>query len=306
MDHVLKVEKLCKHIGKKAIVQDATFSVRAGEIMGFLGPNGAGKTTTIKMILGLLKIDSGRVRIGGYDAVRQPEQARESVGGIIENPEMYAYLSGRKNLQIYANMYPGITRARIDEVISMVKLGDRIDDKVRRYSLGMRQRLGVAQAIMHRPRLLILDEPTNGLDPMGIKELRDTLQLLARQEGVGVLISSHQLAEMELMCDRVCIIDGGKIIATRDLHADEDQQEQLHIAVKDPQQAAATCSRLLPDLAFTAEDGVLCTRCDHGRIPQLVATMVQAGLEIYAVTPHRDSLEDMFLQTTTGSKGQIQ
>lgn len=212
MSAVLELKNVSKIMNGKALVEDISFTINKGEIFGFLGPNGAGKTTTIKMITGLYSISKGEIYIGGKSVKKNFEKALKGVGGIIENPEMYGYLTGRENLKLYARMHGGISKERINEVVKLVKLGNRIDDKVSRYSLGMRQRLGVAQALLHNPSLLILDEPTNGLDPMGIKELRETLRDLAEKEGLSVMVSSHLLSEMELMCDRFGIIDGGKMI----------------------------------------------------------------------------------------------
>lgn len=215
METVLKLRDVTKVIDKATIVENINFDVQKGEIFGFLGPNGAGKTTTIKMITGLYKITNGEIFINGIDVRRDFEKALDGVGGIIENPEMYGYLSGIDNLKLYANMHDNVTKERIDEVVRLVKLEKRIHDKVKKYSLGMKQRLGLAQALLHKPKLLILDEPTNGLDPMGIKELREMLRKIADEEGIGVLVSSHMLGEMELMCDRYGIIDDGKMIGIR-------------------------------------------------------------------------------------------
>ena len=175
MDTILKCEKLCKTFGKKEILKNVSLEVKQGDILGFIGPNGAGKTTTIKLILGLQSITSGKVNINGYDIEKEFKHAIKKVGAIVENPDMYMYLSGYQNLELVANLYKGVTKGRIDEVVKLVKLEKRINDKVSKYSLGMRQRLGIAQAILHKPNLLILDEPTNGLDPEGIKEMRELL-----------------------------------------------------------------------------------------------------------------------------------
>ena len=165
-----------------------------------------GKTTTIKLILGLQSITSGKVTINGYDIEKEFTKAIRKVGAIIENPDLYMYLTGFENLKLVANMYKEIDRTRIMEVVKLVKLDNRINDKVSKYSLGMRQRLGVAQAILHKPNLLILDEPTNGLDPEGIKDLRELLKDLSQKENMAIFISSHNLAEIETLCNKVCII----------------------------------------------------------------------------------------------------
>ena len=179
---ILECKNLKKKFGKKEVIKGVIFSLEEGDILGFIGPNGAGKTTTIKLILGLQGIDEGKVLINSYDIENDFVKAIEKVGTIVENPDMYMYLSGRKNLELFCNMYKGIEKSRIDEVIELVGLGNRIDDKVSKYSLGMRQRLGIAQAILHKPNLLILDEPTNGLDPEGIIELRESSLFPLKQD----------------------------------------------------------------------------------------------------------------------------
>ena len=208
MEVALKIDHLNKYFGKRQILHDICMEVYAGEVFGFLGPNGAGKTTTIKIVVGLLRLDEGDVQIHGHSITKHFEDAMACVGGIVENPELYKYMTGRENLRQYARMRTGVDEKRIDEVVELVGLSNRINDKVGKYSLGMRQRLGVAQALLHRPKLLILDEPTNGLDPAGIKELRDILKNLAHKENIAVLVSSHLMSEMEMMCDRVGVIVG--------------------------------------------------------------------------------------------------
>ena len=212
MENILECRSLCKNFGKKQILKDVSFEIKEGDILGFIGPNGAGKTTTIKLILGLQSITSGKVYINGYNVEKEFTKAIEKVGAIVENPDMYMYMSGYDNLKLVSNMYKEIETKRIDEVVKLVKLENRINDKVSKYSLGMRQRLGIAQAILHKPNLLILDEPTNGLDPEGIKEMRELLISLAKNEKMAILISSHNLAELDNFCNKVCIIKNGEII----------------------------------------------------------------------------------------------
>lgn len=221
---ILSVRQLTKRFGKRIAVDKLDLEVRAGEIMGFLGPNGAGKTTTIKMIMGFLFEDEGTIVINGFNLREDYEQAMGQVGGIVENPEMYTGLSGRQNLELYAHLHGIKDKAVIDQAIELVQMEHRIDEKVKRYSLGMKQRVGLALAIVHRPKVLILDEPTNGLDPAGIRHLRDILKHLAHVQGVAVLVSSHQLSEMELLCDRVTVIDQGRLIDVRDLKNNGDSE----------------------------------------------------------------------------------
>ena len=209
---VVQLQHATKKIEGKNIVSDLFFDILSGEVFGFLGPNGAGKTTTIRMMVGLIKISQGDILIKGHSITKDFNKAIKNVGAIIENPDLYKYLTGYQNLKHYARMVPGVSKARINEMVEFVGLKDMIHDKTKTYSLGMRQRLGIAQALLHRPPLLILDEPTNGLDPAGIRELRNYLKRLAHEEGVAVFVSSHLLSEMELMCDRVGVLQNGKLV----------------------------------------------------------------------------------------------
>lgn len=209
---VLKCTNLKKVIKGKIIVENISFSINKGDVVGFLGPNGAGKTTVIKLILGLIKISGGNVEINGFDIQKDFVKAIEKVGAIVENPDLYMYLSGLDNLKIQANCYKNISRKRINEVIKIVGLENRIKDKVSTYSLGMKQRLGIAEALINNPELLILDEPTNGLDIEGIIEIRNLIKELANQ-GMAILISSHNLTEIDNLCNRIIAIKNGKIVA---------------------------------------------------------------------------------------------
>ena len=208
---ILKCENLTKKIKNKVIVENVSFSINKGDIVGFLGPNGAGKTTIIKLILGLIKITEGKVFINGFDIEKDFVKAIEKVGAIVENPDLYMYLSGYDNLKITANNYKNISKERINEVIKIVGLENRIKDKVSTYSLGMRQRLGIAEAIINSPEILILDEPTNGLDVEGIIEIRNLIKDLSNH-GIAILISSHNLSEIDNLCNRIIAIKNGKIV----------------------------------------------------------------------------------------------
>ena len=201
---ILECHDLHKKFGKKEILKGVSLEAEAGDILGFIGPNGAGKTTTIKLILGLQSITSGTVKINGYDVEKDFTKAIKGVGTIVENPDLYMYMSGYDNLKMIANLYDGITKERIDEVIKLVGLENRIHDRVSKYSLGMRQRLGVAQAILHKPNLLVLDEPTNGLDPKGILELRN---LLKSFKDKTIIISSHLISEIEKLSTDIIFIN---------------------------------------------------------------------------------------------------
>ncbi len=212
---VLEINHVTKTFGDRIAVNNVSFSVKKGEIFGFLGPNGAGKTTTMKMICGLSKITKGEIKICGLSIKKDFEKAIRNVGAIIENPLMYGYLSGMDNLKYYASLYKGITKERIMECAKIVGLENRLDDKVNTYSLGMRQRLGICQAILHNPKILILDEPLSGLDPAGVKEIRTFLKTLAHKHNISILISSHMLGEMEMLCDTYGIINNGQLLEVK-------------------------------------------------------------------------------------------
>ena len=209
---ILKCINLKKQIKDKILVENISFTINHGDVVGFIGPNGAGKTTIIKLILGLMKLSDGKVFINGFDIEKDFIKALEKVGSIVEYPDAYMYLSGYDNLKITANNYKNIPKSRINEVIKIVGLEKRITDKVSTYSLGMRQRLGIAEALINQPDLLILDEPTNGLDVEGIIEIRNLIKNLS-QQGIAILISSHNLNEIDNLCNRIIAIKNGKIIA---------------------------------------------------------------------------------------------
>ncbi|QAY68147.1 ABC transporter ATP-binding protein [Paenibacillus protaetiae] len=297
---IVQLRDVTKKIGSRTIIDRLTLDLPAGEVFGFLGPNGAGKTTTIRMMVGLMSLTSGEIQIGGYSITNQFEKAIRQVGAIVENPEMYKYLTGYQNLVHYARMVPGVEDSRIGEVVELVGLSARIHDKVKGYSLGMRQRLGVAQALLHKPRLLILDEPTNGLDPAGIRELRDYLRQLAREEGIAIFVSSHLLAEMELMCDRVAIIQNGKLIDIRNLkqNSGEGQASIVHFDVS----ANSEAVNVLAEAGFhpVLDGGVVAVEANREATAELNARLVAAGIKVYGIRLHSKSLEEQFLEVTGG------
>jgi ABC-2 type transport system ATP-binding protein len=295
---VLEVEHVSKKISGRLIVDDITMRVEAGEVYGFLGPNGAGKTTTIRMLVGLAKPTSGSIRIMGHDIQRQRANALMHVGTIVENPETYTYLTGRQNLVHYARLARIEHRdRRIDEVAELVGLKGRIDEKVKRYSLGMRQRLGVAQALLGNPKLLVLDEPTNGLDPAGMREFRELMRRLA-VSGMAVFVSSHLLSEVQQMCDRVAILKNGRII-TEERIEDLVKESVLVVRVRDANAAAIK----LNAAGFSCEavnECVVHVEADESVTPRVVRTLVAADIDIYGVERSKASLEDAFLELTDG------
>jgi len=297
-DITLAVQGLRKVIGKREIIQHLDFELRRGEVFGFLGPNGAGKTTTIRMLVGLIKPTSGSIRICGYDLSKQFSEAMGNMGCIVENPELYTYLSGWRNLQYFARMMDGIDEARMKEVIALVGLDARIHDKVKTYSLGMRQRLGIAQALLGRPKVLILDEPTNGLDPSGIREMREFIRYLAEQEGLSVLVSSHLLSEIQLMCDRVAIISKGRVVRVDTVNNLLAHQERVHWRLS-PLEQGAQVLRGLTD-AVEAEGELVKTAYVAEEIGQWNRALVEAGVTVMEMSRKLPSLEDLFLELTGG------
>jgi ABC-2 type transport system ATP-binding protein len=305
MNTIVKLQNVSKVIKGKKIIDDLSFDVFEGEVFGFLGPNGAGKTTTIRMIVGLMNITEGDVVISGKSIKKDFEGAIASVGAIVENPELYKFMSGYKNLQHFARMQKEITKERINEVVELVGLTDRIHDKVKTYSLGMRQRLGLAQCLLHRPKILILDEPTNGLDPAGIREIRAYIRKLAQEEGMAVIVSSHLLSEMEMMCDRIGIIQKGKLVDVQNVRDFVDGEELVYqFEVDDEQKANEVMNVFTPALPFEVKGNKLQVGLKKEQVPQLIKSFVEDGVEIYSVMPVAKTLEDRFLEITN-EKGEV-
>ena len=304
---LLKIEGLTKMIRNKKILDDISLTVNSGEIVGFLGPNGAGKTTTIKAVMGLFSITAGQITVCGHNIVTDFENAMKNIGGIVENPDLYKRMTGRQNLEYFAALHDGIKKEHVDEVVTLVKMSQRIGDKVKNYSLGMRQRIGIAQALLHRPRLLVLDEPTNGLDPIGIKELRDLLKYLSKNADVGVFISSHLLAEMELMCDRIYIIDNGIIIGEKTIdQVQESSDEDIYsyaFSTSDNEKVLEYFKSL--DANCDRENGAVTVVMKRDQIPEIIRTLVKMDLDIFAVNQSHRTLEQDFISMTTGTKTQI-
>lgn len=290
---IVEIKNLNKTIKGKHIIKNLNLTFYPGQITGFLGPNGAGKTTTIRMMTGLMHPSEGEVIIAGQSLAKNYEEAISHVGVIVENPEMYKYMTGYKNLQHFARMHKGVTKERIDEVIAQVGLENRIHEKVKTYSLGMRQRLGLAQAMLHRPKFLILDEPTNGLDPAGIREFRMYLRKIATENNVAIVVSSHLLSEIELMVDRIAVIQNGELIDLRELEQQEATQYYIEIGQveKVPQQLVEK---------LTKQNGGYIIDLTKDEVPAFVRQLVEAGIDLYSIQPVQKRLEDQFIEMTGG------
>jgi ABC-2 type transport system ATP-binding protein len=280
-----------------------SFELTAGEVFGFLGPNGAGKTTTIRMLVGLARPDHGRVRIAGFDVAHDFAKAMSRVGCIVESTDLYPYLTGRENLLHFARMLPDGAQARIPELARLVSLESRLDDRVATYSLGMRQRLGLAQALLGAPDLLILDEPANGLDPAGIREIRQLIRHLAEDRGIAVFVSSHLLAEVEQMCDRVAIIHRGRTLAmgpVRELLAKRGA-ERLVFRVEPAARAAGILGAFSRDGTARADDEEsVSSEVPRESVPDALAALAAAGVRVFGVERQSSTLEELFLEVTGG------
>src|SRR5438477_8132840 len=297
MEPVLVARNLTKVIGKRTIVDSVSFTLEAGEIFGFLGPNGAGKTTTIRMLVGLIRPTRGSVEICGFDVRRNFEHAMRNIGCIVENPDLYRFMTGRENLEHFARMLR-VPHAEIERVAELVALEHRLDRRVGTYSLGMRQRLGIAQAMLGNPRLLILDEPANGLDPAGIREIRELLRRLAAERQMAVFVSSHLLGEIELMCDRVAIIHKGQLLREGSVKDLISSHREMEFRVGDVERAAEIVRS--KGFAFRADTDRLWISMDENDAPPLVAALAENGVAVFHAQRHVESLEEMFLQATGG------
>ncbi|PLT35047.1 ABC transporter ATP-binding protein [Bacillus sp. V5-8f] len=299
----LSVSDLRKTIKKKEIIKGLNFQLHEGEVFGFLGPNGAGKTTTIRMLVGLIKPTSGVIRICGYDVKSEFTKAMQYMGCIVENPELYPFLSGYDNLLHFARMLPDADEGRIQHVVNLVGLQTRIHDKVKTYSLGMRQRLGIAQALLNKPKVLILDEPTNGLDPAGIKEMRQFIRTLAEEEGLSVLVSSHLLSEIQLLCDRVAIISNGEIIKVDTVHNLLNKQEKM-IWKLEPFEKGKKILSSLTEVIIT-EDGYIITPFEEGKAGVWNRELTKESVLVMEMNRKLPALEELFLELTGGGGGGI-
>ena len=300
---VLELKNVSKSFGKRKVIDNISLKVNSGEIFGFLGPNGSGKTTTIKMILRLIDSDEGEIKVNGFDNRKQFEQAMECIGAIVENPDMYKYMSGIDNLKLHARIR-NIDEKRINEVLEMVGLKDRAKDKVGKYSLGMKQRLGLALTLLHNPKVLILDEHTNGLDPAGIKQLRDILKKISHEENVAVFVSSHILTEMQQMCDRVAVLDNGKIVKIEQItNSKEEKIETIELRIKDKTKAIKILKEKFEVDAKEEKDSLLVT-IQTEKVPEVVRELAIEDVGIKAVIPREHNLEEIFFDATEGGKNE--
>ena len=300
----IATHSLCKRYGKNLAVKCLDLEVARGEIFGFLGPNGAGKSTTIRMVLGLIRPTAGHSEVLGRRSGSVASRERGRVGALVEGPAFYDYLSGRRNLEILSALSGGETRQRIDETLDLVGLLGRDREPVRNYSHGMRQRLGLAQALLPQPELIILDEPATGLDPEGMAEVRDLLVRLNRERGMTVFLSSHLLHEVEQICSDVAVIMKGELVArgkVSDLLADTETVVTLRVADIPATLDALDGINYVSEVEATPD--AISLRCEEEALPDLNAFLVGRGIRVSALVPERMSLEDLYLRLVQKTPG---
>lgn len=308
MSNVLEVTDLYKTLGKREIIKGINFSIKPGEIFGFLGPNGAGKTTTIKMLVGIISPTKGSIKIMGHDIQTEKVEALKNVGAIVETPELYPYLTGRQNLEQLARISKSITKEDMDTAIEEVGLKDRINDKVKKYSLGMKQRLGFAEALLGNPQFLILDEPTNGLDPNGIIEFRTVLKNLAKKKGVSIFISSHMLSEIQELCDTVAFIDKGQIQSIEKMNnlkniaanKNDSNFESIIINTNEKEKCKDVLSNLEMVKDIKEENNNLAINIEAGSSSKIIFALSQQNVPIEEFYKKQIKLEDRYLELVKG------
>ena len=300
---VIEFVNLCKSYNGKKIIDNISFNVEEGDVFGFLGPNGSGKTTTIRMLVNLIYPNEGTIKINGYDLKSDFYKAIEKVGAIVETPRFYPYMSGRKNLQLMANLINNMPKGRVDEVLEIVGLSSRAKDKVKTYSLGMKQRLGIANALLNNPMLVILDEPTNGLDPQGMKEIRDLVCELASKKNITFFISTHLLHEVEQICNKVAILHHGKIVSQGRV---DDllnvNYEVVEICTSSVEKTLSAIKNL--DYVKGAEKskkGVM-AQIEIGYSVELNRHLIVNDIDVEYLIPHSKSLESFFIDITAGGE----
>ncbi|KGK85519.1 ABC transporter ATP-binding protein [Clostridium sp. HMP27] len=301
--NILEVKDVKKQLGKREIIKGISFNVKQGEIFGFLGPNGAGKTTTIRMLVGLISPNSGSIKIDGHDIKGEREMALSAVGAVVENPELYTYLSGRENLMQIARIR-GISKAYVEEIIELVELKDRIGDKVKKYSLGMKQRLGLAAALIAKPKLLILDEPTNGLDPTGIMDFRKIVRKAAHETNTAVFISSHILSEVQTLCDTVAFINNGIIQSVESINGGivKENTETIILSVKEIEKCREILKSLNCIQGISFKEDVFKLIIDKNSIPEIIFKLAENKIHIEEVYKKHVELEDRYLEIVEGGK----
>jgi ABC-type multidrug transport system ATPase subunit len=295
---IIKVEHLAKSFGSFQAVKDVSFTVSRGDVFGFLGPNGAGKSTTIRCLLSLIKPDAGKIELFGKSYTNSRSEILSKIGSIIEKPDFYKYLSAQKNLEIFARISgASVSKSQIGEMLEFVGLAGRGGDKIGGFSHGMKQRLGIAQTLLHQPDLIILDEPTTGLDPQGIVEIRNLILRLKNEQNKTILLSSHQLSEIELIANRMVIINKGKSIVEGEVQDLLNAQELVvHLEVDAVEKAKQVISTHFNNAQFVGETATeLEVAIEKQQVPNLNKALIENGVQVFALEPKR-KLEDFFMK----------
>ena len=300
-DCILQTHNLSKRFKKRYAVSELNIEVRRGDVYGFLGPNGAGKSTTIRMLLTLINPTSGSISLFGKSVNGHRQEVLKRIGGFVEKPDFYGHLSAYDNLKFIGALYGGVSKKRIEEVLEIVKLHDRINDKVKTYSHGMKQRLGIAQSLLGNPELVILDEPTSGLDPQGMKEVRNLIRSLSNEHNISIFLSSHLLTEIELVSNRMAIINKGRLIVQGNVQELLTSGEQYIQIQASPQNKAEQIIKSLPFVSkIETRNGIILVYASLDYSPRINETLVNNRVNVSAVIPRR-SLEDYFLEMTEGA-----
>lgn len=302
---ILKLNNVTKVFNKHKVVDNLSLMLFEGEIFGFIGPNGAGKSTTIKMICGLTSISSGSIFVNGYDIDKNFKKAIANIGAVVEYPQLYPYLSGKANLKLFASFYGKSAKARIPNIIKILKMEGFINKKVSTYSLGMKQRLGIAQAMLNKPKLLILDEPTNGLDPDGIKDIRNLLVTLASREKMAIIISSHNLTELEQICNQVAVIRSGKLLSFRnmnDIHEEIENNQKISLHVNYPHYAGQLLQRKYNFKVKVAGNSIIVPIAEK-HLASVITYLTYKHIKIYKTTKITKSLEQIYFELLNGNSG---
>ena len=299
-EKALELKNISKKRGKKQVLTDVNFSINKGEICGFVGRNGAGKTTLIKIITSMLFADEGEIIICGKNLKTEREEALKNVGSVVETPVMYGYMTGRQNLNYISSILKDVTKAQIEDAVKSSNLGNKIDEKVKKYSLGMKQRLGLAEALMGNISLLILDEPTNGLDPMGVFELKNTINTLVKEKGVSVFISSHILSEIENICTKIVFIDDGKIINIQEIGDSAKISSEKNMFIKTNfSEKSSEIIQNVPDVKIlkVEKDGIsILINTELHDIFDILKNLHEAGIKIEGFFEVKQNLEDKFIK----------
>lgn len=302
---VLEVENIRKTLSKREIIKGISFEVNEGEIFGFLGPNGAGKTTTIKMIVGFISPNSGSIKIMGHDIQNERAEALKYIGAVVENPELYTYLSGMENLMQIARVR-NIDKSYVEEIVKLVELDKRIDDKVKKYSLGMKQRLGLAASLIGKPKLLILDEPTNGLDPSGIIDFRRIVKNVAQNTRAAVFVSSHILSEIQMVCDRVAFIDHGEILSVENIAEDNDEKKENAVLVTRDKEKCEKALKLIKDVnEFSYKENMFYLNLKKDSMPNVIFELSRYEVPIEEIYKKQVALEERYMELVEGGRKRV-